>query len=682
MTVHLDTLACRNLDKSIAVEWLRTNGLGGYASGTVAGVNTRKYHGYLVVSAHPPVERYVVLSRVEDRAIVNGAAYDLATDEFPDVIHPQGYSNLISFELKAGPVWRYQLGDAVIEKSVTLIHGEDTVIVRYALVGRATGNEPVKLIVHPMLAGRDFHSTIQSQWRPTWIARPIANSPDGLALSAPECPVPLNLSHNADRFNPNASWWYNFVFRQERMRGYPDREDLWTPGSLEFTITPDRPVGFICSTRNIPWAMHTALLHQEETRCSKTAHTFHDARPKDPILSELATASDQFIVHRGVASTASSTPWSVIAGYPWFEDWGRDAFISLPGLTLTTGRFMEARSILVTFADHMQNGLLPNRFPDKAVKPDYNTVDASLWFIQAAYSYWRYSGDLKLLRDYLYRPLCEIIEKYRDGTDFGIRMDSDGLIRAGQPGVQLTWMDAKVGDWVVTPRYGKPVEVNALWYNALRIMALLANEANDPTRAREFESLAGRVEASFAETFWNAEADCLFDVIDDDGNKDAAIRPNQIFAASLPFSALHNDQCVSVLNRVHDDLMTPMGLRTLAPGSPGYRGHYVGDALSRDMAYHQGTAWPWLIGAFITATVRIADDKDAARRACQQLLQPLLQYLKANGSICEIADGDAPFAPRGTIAQAWSIGEVLRAYYEDILNAAPPYPHQKAVAAR
>ena len=461
------------------------------------GANTRKYHGLLVVAAKPPVQRYVVLSRVEDRVVAasngNGgsahgpAIYDLSTNEFADIIHPQGYKQLVAFELRHGPVWRFQLGDAVLEKSITLVHGQDAVIVRYDLIsaGSTTG---LKLQMQPMLAGRDFHATIQLHQRPWWtVAMQTGNA---LALSAPECPVKLVLSHNADKFHVNACWWYNFTFRQERQRGYPDRDDLWTPGVLEFTLTPGNPVGFIASTRTIPWSRHQELIDAAKTRYQGLAHAFDRIDPQDELLSTLSVAADQFIVSRSAESAApqsgagahSNNGKSVIAGYPWFEDWGRDTFISLAGLTLVTGHFDVARSILATFADHMRRGLLPNRFPDKSHTPDYNTVDASMWYVHAAYQYWRYSGDLPFLTKYLYPKLCEIMECYRDGTDLGIRMDSDSLIRAGDGNHQPTWMDAKIGDWVVTPRHGKPVEINALWYSNLRIMALLSQHAGDAAR--------------------------------------------------------------------------------------------------------------------------------------------------------------------------------------------------------
>ncbi len=655
------------------------------------------------------------------------AIYDLSTNEFADIIHPQGYKSLLSFEQGHGPVWRHQVGDAVIEKSITLVHGMDAVVVRYELIsagpqtqaaiaaagagGGAGGSGGVKLQLQPMLAGRDFHATIQLQQRPWWTVS--MQTGNALALSAPECPCRLVLSHNADRFHVNACWWYNFTFRLERQRGYPDREDLWTPGVLEFTLLPGVPVGFIASTRNIPWGRQQELIDAARARYESLVHAFDRIDPNDELLAALSAAADQFIVSRAAsdadsnpagqtpsnggtgtaritngASATATTPSagkSVIAGYPWFEDWGRDTFISLAGLTLVTGLFDVARSILATFADHMRRGLLPNRFPDKSFTPDYNTVDASLWYVHAAYQYWRYTGDLAFLTKYLLPKLCEIMECYRDGTDFGIRMDSDGLIRAGDGNHQPTWMDAKIGDWVVTPRHGKPVEINALWYSNLRIMALLCTQAGDHVRAAGFAALANRVQGIFEKTYFNPAAQCLHDVIADDGTPDPSIRPNQIIAAALPFSPLSSETQKKVVAACQQYLLTPMGLRTLAPppppGSPAYHGHCVGDQRARDMAYHQGTVWPWLMGPFVSAYVKAkggAGGGAAARSEARSLLSPFRAHLHRAGlgSISEIADGDAPHTPRGCPAQAWSVAEVLRSYYEDVLAKAPPWPHE------
>jgi predicted glycogen debranching enzyme len=686
VTIAFNAEACANFDFGMNTEWLCTNGLGGYASGTITGANARKYHGYLVVAARPPIQRYVVLSGVEDRVILPAGktpdapstAVDLCTNEFVDIVNPQGYKNLISFTLGHGPVWRFQVGDAIIEKSITLAHGLDTVVVRYVLIS-SKSKEPLKLQLQPMLAGRDFHATIQFEQRPAWT---VSSTPDSIQLQAPQCPVKLFLTHNADRFNVNALWWYNFEFRMERQRGYPDREDLWTPGLLEFTLKTGVPVGFIASTKATPWNQAEQLITATAERHRKLATAFDKVDAKDGFLSDLSLAADQFIVQRGGSSEVSADKKSVIAGYPWFEDWGRDTFIALPGLTLVTGRFEIAKSILSTFADHMRRGLLPNRFPDKSFTPDYNTVDASMWFIHAAYQYWRYTGDLAFLTKYLYPKLCEIIESYRDGTDFGIRMDADGLIRAGDGNHQPTWMDAKIGDWVVTPRHGKPVEINALWYSNLRIMSLLAQQSGDTVRAATFASLAERVSLVFEKTYFNNITKCLSDVISDDGTPDPSIRPNQLIAVSMPFTPLSSEAQKGVVAACQKLLLTPMGMRTLAPGSPSYHGQCAGDQRARDMAYHQGTVWPWLIGPFVTAYVKVRGGTDAVRKEAAAFLNPFRDHLtKAGlGSISEIADGDSPFTPRGCPAQAWSVAEVLRAYYEDVLNRAPAHPSAPALA--
>ncbi len=745
-----DETACRNLPWAMQHEWLCTNGLGGYASGTVAGVNTRKYHGYLVTALRPPVERYVLLARVEDRLRIGPNEFPLATNEFPGVLDPTGYRYLIRFELRAGPVWRYACGPTVLEKSICLVHGQDAVIVRYELLQTpaAADRPPVRLYVQPMLAGRYFHRTSNADSRPDWRLEPAADPVAPLVLRVPQVPRPLYLNHNADRFTPGACWWYNYIYRQETARGYPDHDDLWTPGTLEFILRPGQTVGFIGATAPLPWAQHAALVLKEQARQDELARHIGGAAPAratgsatlavpdttglnqrtaveaqsdspagsappkpssgdpDPhgyspsaplpadeisgsdnghhqgramdFISRLTLAADQFVVRR-LAARPGRDRMSIIAGYPWFEDWGRDSLISLAGLTLVTGHYATARNVLVTFAENIRDGLVPNRFPDAAEEPDYNTVDASLWFIHAAYQYWRYTDDIGLLRDYLYPPLCQIIEHYRLGTRYGIRMQPDALIRAGEPGVQLTWMDAKIGDEVITPRYGKPVEINALWYNALRIMAQVAGRAGDRARAASYTALADQAGVNFSAQFWNPAAGCLFDVLADDGTADARIRPNQILAVSLPFSPLSPPRAEQVVAAVEKELLTPWGLRTLAPSAPQYQGRYQGDQNARDRAYHQGTVWPWLIGPFISALVKIGGGSLEARRRAWAVIEPFEGHLSegALGSLSEIADGDAPQQPRGCIAQAWSVAEVLRCCWEDVLNHAPPWPHER-----
>lgn len=675
MTMQFDTKVCGNVDHALYLEWLCTNGRGGYASGSVAGANTRKYHGYLVVAMSPPVNRLVMLSRVEDRVVHAGVVTDLSTAEFPDVIHPQGYRHIESFTYDDGPVWVFRVGPLRVRKSIKLIHDTDNLVVQYELLAPSVLESPVKLVVQPMFAGRDFHATIQPHWRPAWSL--VNHGSDYFSVTVPGLPCAINLSHNADKFTPAPSWWYNFMFRQERQRGYPDRDDLWNPGALEFTLQAGKPVGFICATQPVAYNRVPELLAQQ-ARHHEEVDGFIPEAKQDPFLLALVRASDQFIVRRGPAPSEPRqlAPMSIIAGLPWFEDWGRDTFIALPGLTLCTGRFDIARGILKTYAEHLHQGLLPNRFPDKAHHPDYNTVDAAMWYLQSAYSFWRYTGDVAFLKAVLYDPMVEIIRHYRDGTDFDIRMDGDGLIRAGSHGLQLTWMDAKVGEWVVTPRHGKPVEINALWYNGLEMMRQLALTIGDEPNAREFRQLAAMVADSFPRTFWNAAAGYCHDVVSDEGKPDRSLRPNQLMAVCLPFSPLSPDQQMAVVNTCQKHLLTPMGMRTLARDDQAFHARCEGDQLARDMAYHQGTVWPWLIGPFVSAYVRAHGGTAEARQQARGFLMPMQQHMRdaGLGSISEIADAVEPFSPRGCIAQAWSVGEVLRSYYEDVLDRAPAWP--------
>ena len=677
--ITFDQKTCTNLDRSIGLEWLCTNGLGGFASGTVSGVNTRKYHGYLTVAARPPVERYVMLAHVEDRLWIGDRSYPLSANEFPDVIDPLGYQNIVNFSYQNGPIWHYRFGDARIEKSITMVHGQDAVSIRYTLLQPSASHVPLRLNVQPMLAGRHFHATTTANNRPQWHLADRISTRDPLVITAAQCPIKLFISHNADHFSDGQCWWYNFTLRAESARGYPDRDDLWTPGALEFVLKPGVSVGLICSTRPVATTEQAAIISQEKKRRDALEIAIEETSEAAMLARRLSVAADQFIVSRDGEKNAAGK-MSVIAGYPWFEDWGRDTFISLAGLSLVTRRFDVARSVLVTFADHIRDGLVPNRFPDESDHPDYNTVDASLWFIHAAYQYWRYSGDHALLRDYLYAPLNQIIDCYRAGTRFGIRMDSDGLIRAGEPGVQLTWMDAKIGNDVVTPRYGKPVEINALWFNALKIMETVARLAVHSARADELAALAVKVQAAFCARFWNPDAGCLFDVIADDGYGDPSIRPNQVISLGLAFCMLGDTKARSIINVVQNKLLTPMGLRTLAPGSPGYHGRYIGDQNARDHAYHQGTAWPWLMGPFVSGYVKTMHNTPQSRVDAWEFLKPFTAHLTevGLGSISEIADGDSPHTARGCFAQAWSVAEVLRCLWEDVLQKSPPWPHQTA----
>jgi len=611
-------------------EWLESNGLGGFASSTVCGRNTRRYHGLLTAALEPPVKRYSLLSKLEETLIVDGARFDLSSNFYVGAIHPRGDESLVDFRLDPWPVFAYRAGGVEIEKRLFLVRGENALVVEYELRVPRPG---VTLEVRPLVAFRDYHST--TRWNEALDRR--AGFEEGVVSVKPYATLPeLHFAHNARDASPAGDWYYHFEFPVERERGFEETEDLFNPFRLTFAL--DRPATVIASTERRRAEDASGLRDGERLRRAALAKG-----------GPLAVAADHFVVER----TGKKT---VVAGYPWFTDWGRDAMIALPGLTLSTGRFADARAVLEAFAAAMDRGMLPNRFPDAGEEPEYNTADATLWFFEAARAYLAASGDEAFVRETLYDKLREALEWHVAGTRYGIRADDNGLLRCGEPGVQLTWMDAKVGDWVVTPRIGLPVEIQALWYNALCVAADFAARFDDPDTAKRALELAPRAKRSFLELFWNPALDCLYDVVDGDA-KDSSIRPNQIFAVSLPYTMLDDEHAAKVVAVVERELLTPMGLRTLAPGDPNYRGRYEGGVLERDSAYHQGTVWPWLLGPFIDAWKRVHPGEDASR-----FLAPLHAHLEEAclGQISEIADGDAPHTPRGCFAQAWSVAELLR----------------------
>ena len=482
-------------------------------------------------------------------------------------------------------------------------------------------------------------------------------------------PIPicraLHFAHNAKSLDTVGFWFYNFEYERERERGLDSLEDLYSPFLLRFELRKDTPAVIIASTGHHDASEATSLEQQEKDRREKIIAA---APVRDALDQILTAAADQFIVARGDRK-------SVIAGYPWFSDWGRDTMISLPGLTLMTGRYDDARNILGTFAHSIDQGMLPNRFPDSGEAPEYNTVDATLWMFHAIHEFLRYTRDYDFVRAELYQPLIDIVAWHERGTRYGIRLDSDGLLQAGEPGIQLTWMDVKIGDWVVTPRTGKPVEIQALWYTALRLMEHLATKFGDRDRASHYSDLADRTRMRFTQMFWNEADSCLYDVVSQSG-VDSSIRPNQILAVSLPYPLLEPDKALRVVEAVEWELLTPYGLRTLSPRDPNYRGHYGGDPRSRDSAYHQGTVWPWLLGPFLTAYVRVHGYSAESRDRAARFLDPLRQHLwqAGLGQISEVFDGDPPHHPGGCIAQAWSVAEVLRTYVEDALGQKPEFP--------
>ncbi|MGA9801591.1 MAG: amylo-alpha-1,6-glucosidase [Terriglobales bacterium] len=652
---------CGNLDEALRREWLETNGLGGFASSTITGLNTRRYHGLLVAATKPPVGREVLLSKLEETLVIDEQAYDLSSNRYPGVIHPQGFRYLTNFRLDPFPAFTYEVEGIVLEKTVFMVHGENTTVVHYEVksTNRAVPPQSLRLEIRPLIAFRDYHSTTHANGG---LSTAVEQWPE-LAAVTPYPGLPtLYLAHNAMELQKTGDWYRNFEYDVERERGLDFTEDLFNYFVLRFDLLANRQASIIASIERRELSRVGEYRRAEIKRRQLAAQ----ASPlQDEFAQTLSAASEQYIVARGDKK-------SVIAGYHWFSDWGRDTMISLPGLTLPTGKYHVARSILGSFAQHVDQGMLPNRFPDAGETPEYNTVDATLWFFEAARAYFVYTGDEAFVRDELYPVFTDIISWHVRGTRYGIKVDPTGLLTSGEPGVQLTWMDAKVGDWVVTPRQGRPVEIQALWYNALCIMEELAGRFGDEAGQKRYHQMAAMANRAFNQLFWNEKDLCLYDVVGD-GSPDASIRPNQIFAVSLPYSMLPPDRARCVVEKVRQQLLTPYGLRTLAPGDPQYRGRYSGGPAERDGAYHQGTVWPWLIGPFITAYVRVNGASDAARKQASDWLLSLKSHLSEAGlgHISEIFDGDAPHRPAGCVAQAWSVAEVLRAYVEDIKGNRP-----------
>jgi predicted glycogen debranching enzyme len=677
---------CGDLASAESREWLVTNGLGGFASGTIAGDATRRYHGILFAALHPPVGRTQLVAAVDEIAHYAGADFSLATHQWASgVVDPQGFRLMERFHLDGmSPVWTYALADGLLEKRVWMQQGENTTYVQYTLV---RASEPLSLSLKVLVNYRDFHATTQAgDWRMR-----IDPFEHGAVITAFDGARPFYLRCANASCEIHSEWYRGCFLPAERERGLDDHEDHLFAASFNAKLSVGESVMLSCSTEA------NALLDAESASATQAnhhlklfqywreAHTADDREDSQHSVTlddaprwlwQLVLAADQFVVERTVPPIASDslTPAlpietdgrSIIAGYHWFADWGRDTMIALPGLTLTTGRPEVARRILLAFARFADGGMLPNNFPDAGGSPEYNTVDAALWYFEAVRQYFSVTQDAVTLQK-LFPVLAAMIEAHVRGTRYDIHVDpADGLLYAGGPGLQLTWMDAKIGDWVVTPRTGKPVEINALWINALETMKQFAAILVRP--AQRYETLSTQATASFVR-FWNGERHCCYDVIDAPGiGRDASLRPNQIFAVSLPFSPLIASQQKNVVELCARHLLTSHGLRSLAPGETGYRGHYGGDSRARDSVYHQGTVWGWLLGPMALAHFRVYGDRAAALR----ILEPLGRHIHAYGlgTVGEIFDGDAPFAPRGCIAQGWTVAELLRAWHQIVMQPA------------
>jgi predicted glycogen debranching enzyme len=617
-------------------EWLEADGLGGFASGTVSGVRARRYHALLLTATTPPAGRMVLVNGFDAWVQTDEGEFPISSQRYlPGVIHPEGASRLVEFEGQPWPRWTYDLGDGLfIEQECLVPTGVSAAVLRWSLRGatRAT------LKVRPFLSGRDFHGTHHENPAFNFSAE-VA----GDRVTWTPYPGVLRVTARSNgRYTAAPAWYRNFAYPEEQARGLDFVEDLAAPGYFEFDLVTG-PAELVLVAQG-----HEAVFAQSVDELVR-----HEQARRLAFPSVLHKAAAAYLVRRGTGKT-------IIAGYPWFGDWGRDTFIALRGLCLATGRFEEARDILVEWAGTVSEGMLPNRFPDRGEIPEFNSVDASLWFVVACHELLSSAPKLCSTEQTqrIWSAIEAILSGYGRGTRFGIRLDEDGLLACGVPGVQLTWMDAKVGDWVVTPRIGKPVEVQALWLNALWI----GGQRNTAWQA-VFDSAL----ASFQTRFWNASRASLFDVIECDHQKgtwDARLRPNQILAiGGLPLCLLENDTARTVVETVERTLLTPKGLRSLAPGEPGYRARYDGDVWQRDGSYHQGTVWPWLVGPFVEAWLRVrGGSQTAVDEARHRFLPPLYEHLREAGlgHISEIMDADPPHTPRGCPFQAWSLGELLR----------------------
>lgn len=655
MFVRFGRDTCCNLDIAERREWLVTNGLGGYACGTVAGLLARRYHGLLIAARQPPVGRVLLVPKIDETATYCGRTFSFATNRWADgTIAPRGFINIESFHLDGtAPVWRFACAEAIVEKRLWMPHGANATCVRY-WVERAS--QPVHLEFAAFVDVRDHHGSSRAAEN----AIRVAAIPGGITFSAtPVGPVGFVTCEDAT-WQVENTWYHGFDLARERERGLDDRDDHLCAARAFVSLNEGeactielRAAGETDRARRYDWSAFSRRESDlvERSRASRSASRANGSSDVPPAwIDQLVLAADQFVVQRAEDTT-------IIAGYPWFTDFGRDALMSLPGLALATGRADVAKKVLLFFASRADEGMVPNYFPDDGAPPMYNTVDATLWFFVALREYLETTGDTALVSR-LFSTLQEMVASHVRGTRFGIRRDeADGLLYAGEPGVALTWMDAIVGDRVVTPRIGKPVEVNALWCNALRAMARFAEASGQPRS--EYENLAARADASF-DRFWNERTGFCFDVIDGPNGDDPAFRPNQILAVSLPERVLATDRARAVVDACASELLASFGLRSLAPSEPAYHGAYEGDPATRDGAYHQGTVWAWLLGPFALAHHRVYGNAERALR----YLAPIEDLIGAYGvgSIGEIFDGDPPFSPRGCFAQAWSVAETLRCW--------------------
>jgi predicted glycogen debranching enzyme len=666
-------------EEVIQKEWLITNGLGGYASSTVPAINTRKYHGLLVAALNPPGNRTVCLSKLDEEVSIANNTYPLGANEFQNVIFPKGYNFLKEFSVSPFPKYTYSVDNVQVEKTIFMPNGKNAVVALYKILNR--NDSDVKIQIFPLVSCRHYHSVVD-RWRDLleFVQKPSGKGVE-LQFNIPK--VALVAEATDGQFQKKVRWVERLYYREEALRGESNLDDCYQPGHFEIEASANRNKEYAIVTvadesvekaREILDDMRVnmynleSLFEKELSRRQDFLTNFYALTEKvaeNNWLNWILLATDTFI------AKGSGERKAVLAGYYWFESWGRDTFVSLPGLLLVTRRFEEAKKVLLDFAKYCKDGLIPNFVQDKSGEPVYNTVDATFWFVNAVLQYLKYTGDFKFVDRQLWETLEGIVENHERGTAYGIHVDNDGLLAHGP---RLTWMDAEADGQAITPRAGKAVEIQALWYNALKVMELLAEKFDEKEQSEKYHLMAEKTRKSFAEKFWNPEKNCLFDVVNEHGN-DASLRPNQIIAVALDFTMLDGVRNEKIVDLVHREFLTPYGLCTLSRSDPKYVGVCVGDRRSRDQAYHNGTVWPWLNGPFIKAFLKTKGYVDyRLEYALKNFVLPLFseQVLKAGlGTLSEIFDGDPPHAARGCVAQAWSIAEPFRAYVEDVLQVRP-----------
>ena len=647
MELIKDKSALQDFSAAVQHEWLETNGLGGWSSSTIIGCHTRRYHGLLVAATVPPAERMSLVSKLDETIVSGNDRFELGTNYYGGTIHPGGYQYQTSFCKELFPEFVYEAGAVQLKKTIAMVHGENTVVVMYNVLH---AGQPFLLELLPLVSVRGYHGLMHAN---NAVNREARFDNHIFSVTAYQGAPGIFLKIPGGEYQAAPNWFYNFNYNVEQYRGLDFTEDLFSHGKFSVPLKEGDSLGIILSTDDPTGKEAHELLVKEEKR----RRALLSAEPFNNSTKQLLTlAADQFIVRRGEDLK------TVIAGYHWFTDWGRDTMISLPGLTLSTGRYEDAKKIIATFAQSVSMGMLPNRFQDNGEAPEYNNVDGTLWYFIAIHQYLQATNDSTFILNEILPVLKDIIDWHFKGTRYNIHVDEDGLLYAGEKGQQLTWMDARIGDWVVTPRMGKPVEIQALWFNALKIFAGLLRLHNQPADAELVEISAEKAKHHFIEKFWYSEGNYLYDNIDENGVPNTELRPNQLFAISLPFSLIDGAQAKAVLQVVERELYTAVGLRSLSTNDARYIPVYGGDAWHRDSSYHEGTVWSWLLGPYIDTLIKVNGSTDKAQEVISRFIYHLNEA--CIGSVSEIFDGDAPHHPRGCVAQAWGVAELLRVIKE------------------